>query len=211
MSVLYWAPDEWVPGSAWVWNGSICVDIRGAPHQSLSACVWVTWGISGYFLRRSCPRWAQMVRSTYQLIGTLILVSSNLSAQLIYSIYFQKKQCIQANKCQSFAFLIAWFEHSEMLFQCQRILVEYFLNSSPALSWPSLRGGIWIIIIWSVGLTFICLVIITTQNFFSLFFFLNARSYCLTLLSMAIHPCFQGDSDISRLAHRYNLGDAAYY
>lgn len=195
-----------------VWNGSICVGMRGAPLQSLSACVWMNWGISGYSLR-SCVLGEHRWYDLYQL--TLILVSSNLSAQLVYSIFFQEIQGIQSNKCQSFAFLIVWFEHGEMLFYCQPILVEHFLNSLPALSWPSLGGGRWITTTWSAGLTFIFLVIISTQYFlFSLalfFSFFNDRSHCLTLSSMAILPCFQGDADISRLAHGYNLGDAAYY
>lgn len=98
-----------------------------------------------------------------------------------------------------------------MLFHCQQILVEHFLNNSPTLlaifgqrdmdyhhlvCWPNFH--------------------LSCYHFHSKFsppplFFFNARSSCLTLLSMAILPCFQGDNDNSRLAHGYNLGDAAYY
>lgn len=47
---LYWALMSGSLELPRVWNGSICVDLRGAPHQGLRACVWESWGISAIFV-----------------------------------------------------------------------------------------------------------------------------------------------------------------
>lgn len=61
--------------------------------------------------------------------------------------------------------------------------VSRWFSWSTALPWPVLWGGTWIGTTWSVGLTLVCLTIISTPNF--LLYFFSDRTYSPTLSSTA--------------------------
>lgn len=61
--------------------------------------------------------------------------------------------------------------------------VSRWFSWSTALPWPVLGGGTWIGTTWSVGLTLVCLTIISTPNF--LLYFFSDRTYSPTLSSTA--------------------------
>lgn len=114
MSVPHSASDGWIPGSVSGVKPALFGWAAEGLHTTVSGSVWGwTRGVSGHSV--SCfPRWAQVAHDPCQLTGLLILASPSLSAELVYSTFFQEAQCIQANKCQSLALLTVSFEHREM-------------------------------------------------------------------------------------------------
>ena len=70
-----------------------------------------------------------------------------LSAEVVKLTYFQEMQCMHANKCQSLAFLLVWFEHSEMFIE------NIWGPMTGKRPWvPSVWSEIWELALWAVGL-----------------------------------------------------------
>lgn len=86
-----------VPGSVLGVRPLFGLAVEGLPTK-VSVPVWGwTWAIAGHSV--SCfPRWAPVARDPGQLTSAWILASPSLSAELVYSTFFQEVHTVHAGK-----------------------------------------------------------------------------------------------------------------